>query len=98
MQMALEKAPRDFVPYLAIGGLAGLSRAEIERIDWSDIDLAGKLIHAKAETSKPAQRRLVAIGDNPAAWPAPCVRKSGPVEDPERIPVARKKVCEPFVC
>ena len=79
MQVVLEKAPRDFVPYLAIGAFAGLRSAEVERLDWSEIDFVGKLIHVKAEKSKTAQRRLVTISDNLAAWLAPLVRKSGPV-------------------
>lgn len=94
MQTILEKAPRDFVPYLAIGAFAGLRSAEIERLDWSEIDLAGKLIHIKAEKSKSAQRRLVTISDNLAAWLAPHSRKAGPVADPERVRVARDKTCE----
>jgi integrase len=94
MQTVLEKAPRDFVPYLAIGGFAGLRSAEIERLDWAEIDLPRKLIHVKAEKSKSAQRRLVTISDNLAAWLAPHSRKAGPVADPERVRVARVKTCE----
>lgn len=94
MQILLEKAPRDFVPYLAIGGFAGLRTAEIERLDWSEVDLAGKLIHISAEKSKSAQRRLVTISDNLAAWLAPHSRKAGPVADRDRVRVARDKTCE----
>jgi integrase len=94
MRTVLEKAPRDFVPYLAIGAFAGLRSAEIERLDWAEIDLGQKLIHVTAEKSKSAQRRLVPIRDNLAAWLAPHSRKSGPVADPERVRVARDKTCE----
>ena len=93
MQSILEKAPRDFIPYLAIGAFAGLRSAEIERLDWSEVDLTGKLIHIKAEKSKSAQRRLVAISKNLLAWLAPYSRKQGPVADPERVRVARDKTC-----
>jgi len=94
MQTVLEKAPRDFIPYLAIGAFAGLRSAEIERLDWAEIDLTEKLIHIKAEKSKSAQRRLVAISKNLLAWLAPYSRKEGPVADPERVRVARDKTCE----
>ncbi len=94
MQVVLEKAPYDFVPYLAIGGFAGLRSAEIERLDWSEIDLAEKFIHVKAEKSKSAQRRLVAISENLAAWLAPHIRADGPVANPERGRDARGKVCK----
>ena len=91
MRTVLEKAPRDFVPFIAIGGFAGLRSAEIERLDWSEIDLAQRLIHIKAEKSKSAQRRLVTVSDNLAAWLAPHVRESGAVVDVERSIVARRK-------
>ena len=94
MQTVLEKAPADFVPYLAIGAFAGLRSAEIERLDWSEIDLPQKLIHIKAEKAKTAQRRLVTISDNLAAWLAPHSRASGPVADPERVRDARDMTCE----
>ena len=94
MQAILEKAPRDFIPYLAIGAFAGLRSAEIERLDWSEIDLAEKLIHIKAENSKSAQRRLVLISKNLLAWLAPYSGMEGSVADPERVRVARAKTCE----
>jgi len=94
MATLLEKAPRDFVPFIAIGGFAGLRTAEIERLDWSEIDLGQRLIHVKAEKSKTAQRRLVTISDNLAAWLAPFTQKSGPVIDPERSIVARRQTRE----
>lgn len=94
MQSVLEKAPRDFIPYLAIGAFAGLRSAEIERLDWSEIDLTGKLIHIKAEKSKSAQRRLVGISKNLLAWLVPYSSKEGLVADPERVRVARAKTCE----
>ena len=94
MMTVLEKAPRDFIPYLAIGAFAGLRSAEIERLDWSEIDLTAKLIHVQAKKSKSAQRRLVVISKNLLAWLAPYSRKEGPVADPERVRVARDKTCE----
>jgi integrase len=94
MQTVLEKAPRDFIPYLAIGAFAGLRSAEIERLDWSEINLTEKFIDIKAEKSKSAQRRLVVISKNLLAWLAPYSRKEGPVADPERVRVARDKTCE----
>jgi integrase len=94
MQSVLENAPRDFIPYLAIGAFAGLRSAEIERLHWSEIDLTGKLIHIKAENSKSAQRRLVEISENLLAWLAPYSGKEGLVADPERVRVARAKTCE----
>jgi integrase len=92
MQTILEKAPYEFIPYLAIGGFAGLRAAELERLDWSEIDLGQRLIHVKAEKAKTAQRRLVPISDNLAAWLAPHTKKAGPVVASVRE--QRKKTCK----
>ena len=79
MQRLLECSSPAFIPYLAIGAFAGLRAAEIERLDWSEIDLGQKLIHVKAEKSKTAQRRLTTISECLAAWLAPFSQSSGPV-------------------
>jgi len=92
MQKILEKAPYDFIPYLAIGGFAGLRSAELERLDWSEIDLGQRLIHVKAEKAKTAQRRLVPISANLAAWLAPHSKTAGPVVTSARE--QRKKTCK----
>ncbi|MBX3751767.1 MAG: tyrosine-type recombinase/integrase [Opitutaceae bacterium] len=92
MQTLLAKAAREFIPYLAIGAFAGLRSAELERLDWSEIDLGGRLIHVKAVKSKTAQRRLVPISDNLAAWLAPHAKQAGPVVTSLRE--QREKTCE----
>lgn len=91
MRKLLECASSDFLPYLAIGGFAGLRSAEIERLDWSEIDLGQRLIHVKAEKSKTAQRRLTTISDCLAAWLAPFSEKSGRVA--KNVRVERKRCC-----
>ena len=94
MRTVLENAPDDFVPYLAIGGFAGLRSAEIERLDWSEINLERGFIHVKADKSKSAQRRLVAINDNLLAWLAPHIHQSGPIISPIRAREAREQTCK----
>jgi len=91
MQRLLEKAPDTFIPYLAIGGFAGLRPEETEGLDWSNIDLEGRVIHVKALNAKTAQRRLVTITDNLAAWLAPHVKDAGPVVSSARA--LREKTC-----
>jgi integrase len=89
MRTLLEKAPLDLVPWLAIGGFAGLRSAEIERLDWREIDLAERLIKLPATKSKTRRKRNVQIPENLAQWLAPLAQKSGIVADFERIRVAR---------
>jgi integrase len=66
-------------PYIAIGAFAGLRGAEIQRLDWSEIDLVDGFIEVKAEKSKTDTRRLVPIKPNLAAWLKDCQKKAGPV-------------------
>ena len=66
-------------PYLAIGLFAGLRRAELERLDWKEVDLAASHIEVTASKAKTARRRLVTIEPNLAAWLAPTTAANGPV-------------------
>lgn len=75
----LAAASPDFLPCLAIGAFAGLRSAEIERLEWSDIDLAGLHITVGADKAKTASRRVVPIHDNLAAWLAPYAGHRGKV-------------------
>lgn len=70
--------PEMFV-YLAIAAFAGLRAAEIQRLDWSEVNLAERFIELKASKAKTASRRLAPIPDNLAAWLTPYAQKSGPV-------------------
>jgi site-specific recombinase XerD len=61
----------DYLPSLAIGAFAGLRSAEIERLEWGDIDFASRHIVVSASNAKTASRRIVPLCDNLAAWLAP---------------------------
>lgn len=75
----LKAAPESLIPYIAIGAFAGLRAAEVERLDWSHIDLKGRLIEVTAQNSKTARRRLVKIQSNLREWLAPLSKPTGPV-------------------
>jgi hypothetical protein len=75
----LAAASPEFLPALAIGAFAGLRSAEIERLEWSDIDLTGRHITVGASKAKTASRRVVPIADNLAGWLAPYSGRSGKV-------------------
>ena len=74
-----ESRDNDLLAFHAIGLFAGLRVAELQRLDWRDIDLAGGFIHVGAKISKTRSRRLVPIVDNLRAWLQPIAKKSGPV-------------------
>lgn len=75
----LRAASPEFLPCLAIGAFAGLRSAEIERLEWSDIDLAGRFITVSAGKSKTASRRMVPICNALAAWLTPYVERQGKI-------------------
>jgi len=71
LRSLLESAQRvspDTVPMIAIGAFAGLRDAEIERLDWSEVNLRSGHIEVKAAKAKSARRRIVPIQPNLAAW------------------------------
>jgi integrase len=75
----IEHASARLLPYIVIGAFAGLRGAEIQRLDWSEVDLEDGFIEVKAEKAKTDTRRLVPIKPNLAAWLKDCRKKSGPV-------------------
>ena len=78
----LENAAPELVPYVAIGAFAGLRRAELERLDWREIDLQSNLIEVTASKAKSARRRFVRVQPNLTRWLQPYVQISSNVTPP----------------
>jgi integrase len=82
---AANRVASDVVPMVAIGAFAGLREAEIQRLNWSEIDLTPRPnlphghIEVKAAKAKSARRRIVPILPNLAAWLRPLSDLTGPV-------------------
>ncbi len=79
MVKLLAASSTEFLPALALGAFAGLRTAELQRIAWSDVDLAGGFITITAKNAKTRTRRIVPIQTNLALWLAPHARKIGKV-------------------
>ncbi|MEP7250479.1 MAG: site-specific integrase, partial [Spartobacteria bacterium] len=75
----LESSSPALVPFLAVGAFAGLRRAELERLDWREVDFQSGLIEVTAKKAKSARRRFVRIQSNLASWLEPYARMTGPV-------------------
>src|SRR5439155_10204128 len=75
----LEIATPDILPHIAIGLFAGLRRAELERLDWSEVDFESGLIEVKAAKSKTAQRRFATLQPNLREWLLPVRKYRGSV-------------------
>lgn len=79
VEALLKHADPDLIPFIAIGAFAGLRSMEIERLDWSEIDLAQGHIEIKAANAKTAARRLAPLTPNLRDWLAPFHRPAGRV-------------------
>lgn len=75
----LRSCADDTLPVVAISLFAGLRAAEVEKLDWAEIDLKGKHIEVTAAKAKTARRRLVPISVNLLSWLRPLARAGGPV-------------------
>jgi integrase len=68
MAMLLERAAPELVPFVALGAFAGLRRAELERLEWHEVDLESMLIEIPAAKAKSASERFVKIERNLLEW------------------------------
>lgn len=80
----LQAATPEIIPFLVIGGFAGLRSAEIQRLDWSAIDLERRVIEIRPRQAKTASRRIVPVSDNLAAWLRPHAAR-GPIVPPGQV-------------
>jgi hypothetical protein len=53
--------------------------AELQRLDWSEVDLSRGFITVAAHKAKTRQRRLVPIADNLKEWLKPYAKTSGTI-------------------
>lgn len=79
MRQILNAAGPDVLPVIVLGGFCGLRSAEIERLEWHDIDLQSGTVTVDADKSKCATRRVVPMPANARAWLLPYAGKTGRV-------------------
>jgi len=77
----LAAADESLVPFIAIGGFAGLRSSEILRLDWQDVKFdSDSIIVQKGKVKKRGQsRRIVPMLPNLTAWLKPFAKRTGPV-------------------
>ena len=75
--MAAAEAQNDLLPYHALGLFAGVRPMELERLDWSCIDLTERHIKITGEVSKTGRRRIIDMEPNLHAWLARYIANGG---------------------
>lgn len=75
----LSAASAPLLPVLAIGAFAGLRSAELLRLHWSEVGLAGGYVRVPATKAKSARRRLISIQPNLRDWLRNYMGAHGPI-------------------
>jgi integrase len=96
MKSVLTAIPKSLIPFVALGAFAGLRAAELQRLDWSEIDLARGYVTVAASKAKTRKRRLVPISDNLRLWLEPHRQESGPISLLDKPQVVDRKYCHGF--
>jgi len=65
------------VPKLALGFFTGIRRDEMDRMDWSDISFANKLVTVRPEVAKASVPRHVTMSNNLVEWLLPHREQKG---------------------
>jgi len=83
----LNAAGNDVLPYLALGAFAGIRTAEIQRLDWQEINFENGYIEIKKAKAKTKGRRLIKMQPNLIEWLKTVAKPSGlvtPLIRPEK--------------
>ncbi|MGE4183082.1 MAG: tyrosine recombinase XerC [Limisphaerales bacterium] len=75
----LQAATLDFLPFVVLGGFCGLRSAELERVDWHDVDLTAAHVVVGATVAKVKSRRVVPLPECAVRWLSRVANKEGPV-------------------
>ena len=79
LRILLTNIEERFVPFVALGGFAGLRTIEILRLEWKDIWFDQDVIEVGKDKAKTATRRLPPILPALKAWLQPLAKKTGPI-------------------
>ncbi|MBJ7391336.1 MAG: tyrosine-type recombinase/integrase [Chthoniobacterales bacterium] len=73
----LENADASIRAGVALAGFCGVRQAEIERLEWSAVDLRQHVVVLEANVTKTASRRTVSLPSTAIAWLKPLQKKDG---------------------
>ena len=79
MKILLSTVHPRLVPFVVLGGFAGMRSAEIARARWETVHWKSKAIEITPKQAKTASRRLIPIQPVLARWLKPYAKNSGPI-------------------
>lgn len=79
MESLLDCADEGLIPFLALGGFAGIRHAEIQRLTWDEVSLDDNWIEIRAGKAKTASRRIIPVSENLREWLLPMRKTHGVV-------------------
>ncbi len=94
LRLILSYATPEMVPWLALGAFCGIRHAELNRLDWSMIDLKEGHIRLSAAKTKTRSTRMIPLSDNLKAWLTPYAKVAGPVCEVEDSTEALRSLTE----
>jgi integrase len=83
-----------FIPSFTINAFTGLRRAEVERLDWSEIKLDRRLIDLPPAKSKNKRQKLVEIPENLAVWLRPFAQTEASIMPRANVQLAMENAVE----
>ena len=92
LRVILETCPPEILAFHVLGAFCGLRSAELERLDWQDVDFLRGHVAISPEQSKTAARRFVPLPEAAKQWLQPIAKTSGPIS-PEN---AQNWLCRAF--
>ena len=96
LEVLLTSVHSNLIPFITLGAFAGLRSCELQRLDWSEIDLERGYITVAASKAKTRRRRLVPISENLKSWLTPHKQESGPICSNYRPQLAAQRDCKGF--
>ena len=94
LRAVLSAVTPDWLPVFAVNAFTGLRRAEVERLDWSEVKLDRRLIDLPFSKSKNGRRKLISIPENLAAILEPLAKAEGPLVPGRRFDLEVRRLKE----
>lgn len=92
LRRLLQYLPADTVPFVVLSAFAGLRPAEVQRLEWRDVNFATGIVSVRASKSKTKRRRTVPMSPNLVAWLRPLAKDAGKVVALADLTIRQKRL------